>query len=293
MDVKVGGQIPFITDGEVTECAGDQAGLLTVCSRSKEINKMKQFLASRSIVPPRSSQEIIKKTMRAIGVSKESEIYMHPEYKKFIGSKEADTILNDQFKPKGPANSTALLNNYNIDDTMRHWSIHGKQLFDKKFYHVPYQMIDFEREGTELAHLDIAKLIDEKYDSFGVVLNTDVSAGHGKHWFCIYGDLKHQGTKQDPIILEFFNSSGNKPMEEIYIFFEKQKANLLVNHKIYMEYIYSIAGTQLQQSKTECGMWSLLYIWSRLMNKPVDWLIKIGATDKEIIEDARRKFFRN
>jgi hypothetical protein len=239
---------------------------------------------------------IVSETMKILKVSKESEIYENEEFSKYIGSKEAKKIVEDLFKPKGPALSPDLLNNYDIDKTMHQWATTGT-IKNKKFHALPYQMIDFAEQKTELDSLDIVSLINQNYDSFGVVLNTDVSSGRGKHWFCMYAELKNQqtkkskGTKEDPIILEFFNSSGNPPREEISIWMEKTKADLFVNDKLYVEFEYPVMGKQIQKSDTECGMWALIYIWSRLMDKSSKFLLEQKTTDKEVI-DARKNFFR-
>ncbi len=305
-----GGSLPIIENGNVTECAADQTGKLSVCSRLIDIKKAREFLQSGSKDKSMSGSGsgsgssssnpdyndplvVIQELKKKLGVEKESDIYENREYREFIGSDQADKILTVQFKPKGPANTTELLNNYNIDETMKHWSIHGKKMFNKKFYYIPYQMIDFaQNKHSPLTNIDIQNLMSQGYDSFGVVINTDKADGRGKHWFCLYGDLQHKGTKDDPIVLEYFNSSGNRPAEEIYIFLENLKHNLIVDSKIYSKVVQSVTGTQIQHSKTECGMWSLLYILYRLLDKPTDYFIHIGTTDKEIIEEARKRFFR-
>lgn len=273
----------------ISECAIHVRGENGVCAPKPTINKIRKFLASQGKYKPEnlakySDDEIIKTAKAELGVETESQLYMHHKIQEFLGgSHEARKTLEDYFKAEGPANSTALLDNFNIDETLSKWAIHSQDVFKKKFYHIPFQMIDFAERGTELANLDIHKLKEEGYKSFGVILNTDRSSGGGKHWFAIYGDLDHAGTAKDPIAIEYFNSSGNPPMSEVSNWLEAAKHDLLKNHGIDVEIVRS-ANRRLQNSMTECGVWSLMYILSRLKNHPPDWYYKTNANDADMIE---------
>jgi hypothetical protein len=225
-----------------------------------------------------------------LNVDTEAGIWEHPQFRKFVGAQLADHVLNERYKQPGPADSTALLDNNNIDDTLGQWSKYSGKLFGKKFLHLPFQMIDFRKTRSELSYLDLEDLINKKYDSFGVVLNTDVSSGKGKHWFCLYGDLKHMGTKEDPYRLEYFNSSGNPPLDEVAMWLE-QSCHDLLKKGIHCEIVRSVPR-RLQNSQTECGMWSLLYIRSRLEGKPPSWFYTCKTNDRDMIA-YRKKVFRS
>jgi hypothetical protein len=133
--------------------------------------------------------------------------------------------------------------------------------------------------------------MSDGYKCFGVVLNTDVSSGRGKHWFAIYGDLDHKGTDKDPIVLEYFNSSGNPPMREVANWLEAAKQDLLKNYSIEADSVVS-ANRRLQNSMTECGVWSLMYILSRLKGHEPNWYYKTRANDADMIE-LRSFLFRD
>jgi Ulp1 family protease len=49
---------------------------------------------------------------------------------------------------------------------------------------------------------------------------------------------------------------------------------------------------QLQTSRTECGVWSIMYIKSRLEGHPPNWFYKNKTTDKDI-ENFRKYLFRH
>lgn len=287
LSLVTGGKLP---KEELTECALPGRD---VCVDTKDIKYMHEFL--RYVTPDGdkkklSDKETVERLKRILNVNSEAEIWEHSKFRKFVGDDKAALILEKNYIPEGPGLSTALLNNENIDDSLELWALNGKERFQKKFYHIPYQMIDFERKKTELALLNIPDLIQQKYDCFGVILNTDYSDGKGKHWFCLFGDLMHKGTSADPIRLEYFNSSGNSPLPEVAVWLEKTKHNLLRDNGIHTEIVYS-ARQRLQHSQTECGVWSLLYIKSRLEGHPPGWFYKVQADDADMIE-YRQHLFR-
>lgn len=284
-----GGALEGLTDTPINQCT--RIGRI-VCSTNQDIDKMKKFLQQSGILTlPKESEAIIELVLTLLGLATEAEIYEAPAYQKFVGAKDAQSALFTNFVGKGPSDSTDLLSDSNIDGTLTRWAKIGKEEFGKKFYHVPFQMIDFMKTNTELAYLDIVDLRKKGFDSFGVILNTDISTGRGIHWFCIYGDLSHAGTKEDPITLEYFNSSGYPPRPEVTFWLEK---TCLAFHKagLVCDVVHATGGKQVQYSKTECGVWSLMYIKSRLMGRPPNWLVSVSANDSDMI-DFRKRLFRS
>lgn len=282
MNAISGGQLEDLTNKPITECV--RTGL-PICSTDKDIDQMKKFLTRSGITNPPNNRELVVDTVKhLIGVEKEADIYENKAYQNFTGHSHARHVLNTLFKAKGPADSTALLDNFNIDETLTKWALHSQEEFGKKFLNIPFQMIDFAKTRTELAQLDVKALIDNGYDSFGVVVNTDVSTGRGIHWFCLYGDLR-----SDPVQLEYFNSSGFPPRAEIQAWLE-QTVMTLAKSNIPATIIYATGGRQIQYSKTECGVWSLVYILSRLTNHKPSWIATVGANDDDMVEFRRRLF---
>lgn len=281
-----GGDIP-IPEAGGTECAIHIKD--SVCSRKKEVAEMRKFLKKQgaNVNIDGTNEEIVAATMNYLDVDTEAAIYQHPMFKRFVGKQLADGALRLNFKPKMPG---VLLDNYSIDDKLEEWSRHSQDVFGKKFYHVPFQMIDFAEKKTELTKIDIPTLKKEGYDCFAVVFNTDVSSGRGKHWFCVYGDLAHAGTEADPLILEYFNSSGFPPAEQITRWMAEVAADALLKHGLYID-THQVSRKRLQYSRTECGMWSIFYIMSRLDGKPPDYFYKVSASDDAMLE-LRHHLFR-
>lgn len=287
-----GGAIPLAAQA-VDECVlPRKAAGATPCTPTPDIVYMRNFLHGAGTRADKlADAAVVAQLQKALAVSSESEIWTHPEWRAFVGEDRAKKVVKYMFKPRGPKDSTALLDNFNIDETMAQWMTHSARLFPgRKFYHVPFQMIDFAARRTELARLDLRDLKAKGYNCFGVVLNTDVSTGRGKHWFCLFGDLAHKGTESDPWQIEYFNSSGNTAVPEVSIWLEETCHQLLRDVKIHCEIVRS-APIRLQHSQTECGVWSLMYIRSRLEGHPPDWFYAVAATDADMIA-LRRHFFR-
>lgn len=219
------------------------------------------------------SVAVLKKIAKADGVSDVKNIH-HLETKVL---KNYIDDIGAYFKPSGPANSTQLLDNFNIDDTLGRFELLGKEMFGKKFYHVGFQMIDFLDTNGELANINLLKLINDGYDCMGVIINTDVSSGGGKHWFALYCDLS-----SNPITIEHFNSSGNPARESIIEWTAKQAEKLRASGKQVFEIL---AGSKtVQKSNTECGMWSIIYILWRLTGHTREEFYNAGPSDEDMIK---------
>jgi hypothetical protein len=285
-----GGAVPLNLDR--SECAVPSDTGVCLSESDKAYQHVRNFLKNNGheIVAKMRPADMIAELKKILSVTSESQIWENRIFRKYIGENICREVLENKYKPQGPANSTALLDNNNIDKTLEQWSNNSEKMFGKKFYHIPYQMIDFMEVQSELSCLDLNDLISKGYDCFGVILNTDISSGGGKHWFCLYGDFSGKGTRSDPYILEYFNSSGNAPMDQVTIWMEEACHKLLKYHKKYCETVRS-ASRQLQNSQTECGMWSLLYIRSRLENHPYNWFYIVEANDVDMIE-CRKSLFR-
>lgn len=230
---------------------------------------------------PIKKKEIVESIKSETNCESESCVYTTYLVKKKLGTHLADQVLKTRFKPKGPYNSDNWLDNFNIDDVLRQ---NMKKY--KKFYAIPYQMIDFAEKKTELATINISDQLNH-YDTMAVVVNTDVSSGKGKHWFAIFMDFR-----QSPYQLEFFNSSGNLPPYQIQTWLNKTKRDLeRLGKKVD---IIIVSPDEIQKSDTECGVFSLWFILSRLQNISVSKFrnINMGSSDEKMIE-FRKGLFRH
>lgn len=186
--------------------------------------------------------------------------------------------LSKNVKPAGPRNSTEWLSNFNVDDVLKQWT----EVYPK-FYHMTYQMIDFQTTNSKLAQLDLVKISDE-YDSLGVVFNTDKSTGLGQHWFAIYCDFK-----KSPYTLEYFNSSGGSILPEI----EAWMIETIKNFKAAGKEAKMVQVTDIvnQKDTHSCGVYSVYYIIKRLEGTPYTEY-QDSPIPNELMWEWRKKIFR-
>ncbi len=275
-----------VKDENRSECLVHVKGECGNCSDEVMISKYGEFLKR---FEQSTDGDLIRLTKKYLNVKRESQIWGHPLFRAWYGEDKAEAVLRNVFKPKGPAHDTSLLNNFNIDDTLEGWAKHGEQLFSKKIKHYSFHMIDFASDSRkELNQIDIGQLIKEGYSAGVCVINTDMSWGGGKHWFCIYLDLSHLGTSDDPMILEFFNSSGNQPMEPM-IRWIKNVSDRAVN-RVVVKYKKAMKK-RIQYSRTECGVWCLSYLKARLQDKTSEWFEECITDD--IVTNYRKHLFRD
>jgi len=215
---------------------------------------------------------------------------------------ENDKCLIIKFpKIRGPRNSTDLLSNYHIENTLKDLSEATKK--DKKTYpngpgmHIPFEMCDFvtySESGYKLRDLNLTEMQKEGYKSFFCVLNTDEWSGGGLHWVCVF-----ECTNGKKCTVEYFNSSGNSSERykcktegtnesAIKTWFEK---HLKKNNPEFELKLKDVITKVLQFSETECGVWCLWYILSRLKGHPPNYFLSSGVTDKAMIEYARTALF--
>ncbi len=191
-----------------------------------------------------------------------------------VDNPQADEIKKVALKAEGPANSKELISNFNIADIF-------KQLEAKfpDFQGYPFQYHDFINHAESEPMKDPPSP-DKSKKTYGIVVNTDVTGGPGIHWFALFVDMR-----KAPWTIEYFNSSGNKPQAPINQWMQKLKDQICSAGQC--EIILSNDRFQHQKGDTECGLYSMYYIWSRLNG--------VSYTDfgnGERIPDAKMTEFR-
>lgn len=235
------GKSPFIIP--LNECAPHIKMVHTnICSSSENIEKLKNWLQTSG--PPK---KIIEEAKAKTNCNSESCLY-----------KKVDVLsvddLEERFKKEGPWNSTAWLSNEDIDENvLEQWT---KKF--PRFKHITFQMRDFESRKSELARLNWLELAKE-YDSLGCALNTDRTGGPGEHWTAFYVDFKNH-------TVEYFDSGGTTPLKEFSDFAINTADILSESGKKYTDEI--VCKIEHQKENTECGVYTLYYILSRLHGVP-------------------------
>lgn len=291
---------------EICECAFHLK--TDICSSESIINRMKEYilhnLANLNEKKVTAPGEIIKIIKTMTGCKSESCVLKDNNFANFIGHDKIKKELDERFKPHGPALTYDLLSNFNIDDVLDQLE---KAYKSENFYHVPFQMRDFEtykkndneiaiscarnakcmkyEKDQNLATIDLAEKYTNGMRCFGVVFNTDYSTGNGIHWFCIFGDFRKK-----PYTIEYFNSSGNLPLIEISSWMKNTKTKLAKQLNTAVVDVIS-SRIEHQFGDNQCGIYSLYYILSRLENVPYTYFSNNRIPD-ELMDDFRKMFFR-
>ena len=260
-----------------------------VCSSDEIILKLGDILKDNNTSLDLSSPllndtkiAIIDALKEQTNCDSESCIYTDSLVKSKLG-KSAEIELRTQFKPPGPFDTTNWLDNFNIDKVLRQYiPVYSD------YYPIKYQMIDFDEKKTELATINLPAKIKKGCKRFSVVFNTDASDGKGKHWFAMFMDFT-----EDPYTLEYFNSSGNLPVYQIRKWQLKTKKLLERTMNVKVECII-VSPNEIQKSDSECGVFCLWFILSRLEGYPVTTFknINMGPDDDRMIK-FRRALFRH
>lgn len=252
----------LLTNTDESECLNG----CTTCSSKPLVNLMSKFINEKG-----DDNTVVEKIEKVLKCDSESCVLVNPDFNKFVENETGSNNiikyeLHKNFKTKGPRDNTNLLSNYNIDDTLVRWAREFKD-----FYPCPFSMIDFKTVVNDFCTINLADVISGKasyvdpidgvqkgpFKTYGCVLNTDVSTGRGKHWVCVFVDCR-----SNLWTVEYFNSSGNPPHADVREWMEVQRSNLLKIHNN----VETITVTNIvhQKSNTECGMYVLYYIRSRL-----------------------------
>lgn len=290
----------LLTQTTESECLNEYNTCIS--SITKEL--IKQFSYSCNLINDKIEEsDIVEKLKKNLNCDSESCILTNPRFTTFvtetIGSKDIinkELIIN--FKTKGPRDNTNLLSNTNIDETLIRW---GKKFTN--FFPCPFSMIDFNIILNKFGTINLKDIMTNKlsytdllsvshngpFNTFGCVLNTDTSNGPGKHWVCIFVDCR-----SDLLwTIEYFNSSGNPPCNDVVEWMECQRKNLSEIHDI--NYIKTITVTNIvhQKSNTECGMYVLYYIRSRLDDIPYHYFLTNRIVDNDVTQFRKHIFRKN
>lgn len=258
------------------------------CAPTEVVDKLKQVIGnygaglSKIII----DDKIVLSTLKTkLGCENETCVLKHPDISNIVGADTVNKIIHENFKPIGPRNNTNWFSNNDIDSVLRQVQ---KKYTDKKFLHIEFQMIDFAKIGTALAKLDWPTKYSEGYRTFGTVFNTDKSTGRGQHWFSIYASVEDS---EPYFTLEYFNSSGEDPMDEIVSWMKDVK---LQWQPFFVKKIKDMVVTHIvnQEDNHSCGAYSLYYIMSRLSGTPCQYFAHNAIGDENMLE-FRKYLFRS
>lgn len=252
--------------------------------------------------------EAVRAAAAILGCDSESCVIASPVFRQFVVDKRLlpeaalERELEVRFKAQGPRGSTALLSNFNIDETLRRWA----RVFPE-YYPCPFAMMDFDRTGEAFSSLDLVDVFEgrepldlgpgfgvvrRRAQCFGCVVNTDNSSGPGKHWVAVFVDGRPPAGA--PWTVEYFNSAGRPPPKAMTNWMERTRARLaeyrasLPSCRGRVCDVISVPVTDMdhQESQTECGLYALYYQRMRLQGTPYSFFFK------QLIPDSAMTAFR-
>lgn len=257
---------------------------------------------------PCSSEPVIERIAEAVGARGDSaaEKLQHAKealgcgtevcvLKKMAGQLPREVIereINTHIKLHGPTD-TALLSNEHIDRTLQQWRGLRKDFFAYNFNMIDYAKYSWrdgavQNEPDTLATVDWRDLYNNGFRCSACVINSDSYHGRGKHWMALFVDTRGA----DRWSVEFFNSSGNAPAAAWVNWLIKTRDQLETIQPRPKVEIIRVCNIRQQQSKTECGVYSLFYIWARLNNYPPEFFQEHIIPDQFMME-FRQHLFRN
>jgi hypothetical protein len=255
-----------------------------VCASDGVIEKIASFIEDKTDKKINDAEQVVEEAKKILQCDTEECILKSKEFIKTLESGEIQIIqkdLDERYKVNGPAETTQLLNNFHIDKTLESWA--GSI---EHFLPIEFQYIDFTKYNTELETLDIENVYKNGIRCVGCVLNTDSTGGRGKHWICVFIDMRND---QDWTI-EFFNSSGNPPaisviewMMKIEMRMKKYKPNIHIKQVIVSRIVH-------QKSRTECGPYCLYFIFNRLNGVPYQEFSNSPIPDEKVTEFRKHLF---
>jgi hypothetical protein len=185
----------------------------------------------------------------------------------------------ERLKPLGPASSRKWLSNSNIDGCMEQWT----RLFPD-FHPIPFAMMNFMSYDNEMRRFDPAAA----RGPFACVLNTDHYPGRGKHWVCVFGD-----TRSRPWTVEYFNSSGRPPPAEMVRWMVEARQRMRKRAPGGECEDVVVSRRAHQEGDSECGVYCLFYVWSRLNGVPWTAFRESRIPDHEVAAFRPRLFVKD
>jgi hypothetical protein len=258
--------------------------------------------------------ELIKTAAKVLNCDgSEACVMTHKNLHEFIvktEGKDASKVIKAEalvrFKQEGPRNSNALVDNYGLDGIGERWAAKD---FPQHF-HCPFAMMDFDREDYQISRISLVdvregresqkifdamspnnpRAVKRPCRTFACVLNTDVSSGGGKHWVCVFVDMRSEPGKGEPWSIEYFNSSGRPPPKSVTNWMANVKDQLETAYPDAKIDIHPVTDIAHQKSYTECGVYVLYYIRSRLDGVSWKEFSEWRVSDETMLEFRKHLF---
>ena len=189
------------------------------------------------------------------------------------------TMLENTFRPKGPASSTKWLTQLDIDKVCNQYELQYKNY--KYLGCLPADHVKLD-EYLTIKYKDYHQFNEDLKNGiykYSYITNTDSSGEPGQHWRSLLFNTKE-------FKIYFIDSVGNNPIKEdmsfinLVIEYMKSKNNDKMPD-------YRISKTRHQKSNTECGVYSLYFTIQFIKGESFD------EFESKRIDDTKMIAFRN
>jgi len=270
-------ELQALIPGNISECSLISAGKSTTCFPESILN---YIIPGASQKPEVEQESIVEKLMEKTGCQDQRCLLLSDFIYDKIPATEIKQSLERDFKVGGPKDSS-LLTNVNIDGVMKQWALHFKD-----FYPCRFSMRNHEEVQDELAKVKFQDLYNKGFRTFGCVLNTDTYDGRGIHWMGLFVDMRDKVWE-----ICLYNSSGRLPPKEYDTWMVRRKIEL---EKIAPPGVKVVLAPMNriphQELDTECGVYSLFFIWAKLNKQMTEVFHKGKIRDKYMYEFRQHLF---
>lgn len=203
-----------------------------------------------------------------------------------LGEQKYLEVFTSDFKGHSPQGNK-LYSNFHINTILQ--QLHE---LEPTFRNVDCNLMDFYKDPNselyQFLHSDL--LINEiksgKTLTFGTIPNTLTNDGNLStvgHWVGLFGDFRDNTWS-----IEYYNSSGRNAKNEVFLWMENLAEKITQNCGTKCIAL-NVTNIESQKGDTECGIYSLHFIISRLMGIPYKEFRKRKINDEDV--NKLRKLF--
>jgi hypothetical protein len=191
------------------------------------------------------------------------------------------SYLEHYYKPPKPKGKYAWLSTTDINNVLKQ--------FEDKFKNFKFMgavPIDFDEFFIEYQKIDICSLKSKGINKIGCVFNLDKHNERGSHWVSMFINID-TSNNSDPFIGYFDSVGVCPPPQEIQNLMYKLAKQ--INDCLHIRIKLKCNSLQHQKSSSECGVYSLYFIYKCLQNESFEGITTNKISDEKI--NTMRDFF--
>lgn len=199
-----------------------------------------------------------------------------------------DGNLSATFRPKRPVGKYKWLSTSDIREVLKQY----EAIFPDFVFLGPVPLDFCNLAGNEVCNINLRTSKRNGKTKIGIVFNTDPSTEPGKHWISMFIDISDPNPSKHEI--GYFDSYGLAPLlpEIRSLVTSLKRQNPDIQLKLNCSDDMCTRSVRHQFNNSECGMYSINYIASRLTGQSWEDIVVNGRwTDDQMVQ-LRKKYFR-